>query len=227
MLLPGTLAEEGALRREIFTLGQTGDLKKFQSLAIQYLRRFPHSIYAGNFRQRLAYQLTRLDVGQDEGRFAVITGILDELEPDSRKILYLLIAKTAIEEGKTGSAFLAADRALPLCAPESLEAIQARLYRGAAEIASLATFQSGLRTLRAIDRARLPQRDSRLLETALATAEEIRRGLPGRPGLPEGDTAALNPVQAAAAPADEPAKLIPRAQAMIDRIDLLLRKANP
>lgn len=227
LLLPGTLAEEGALRREIFTLGQTGDLKKFQALAVQYLRRFPHSIYAGNFRQRLAYQLTQLDVSQDEGRFSVITGILDELDADSRKTLYLLIARTAIEEGKTRAALLAADRALPLCAPGSPEAIQARLYRAAAEIVSLPTFQSGLRTLRLVDRAKLPQRDSRLLDTALATAEEIQRGLTGRPGLPEGDTAAPGPAQAAADPADDPGRLIPRAQATIDRIDLLLRKANP
>ncbi|WP_267428271.1 chemotaxis protein [Methylobacterium sp. GC_Met_2] len=227
LLLPGTLAEEGALRREIFTLGQTGDLKRFEALAVQYLRRFPHSIYAGNFRQRLAYQVTKLDVGQDSGRFSVITGILDELDPDSRKSLYLLIARTAIEEGKTGAAFLAADRALALCAPESLEASQARLYQAAAEIVSLATFQSGLRTLRAVDRTRLPRGDSRLLDTALATAEEIQRGLTGKPGLPEGDTAAPKPAQTAADAADEPARLIPRAQATIDRIDLLLKKANP
>ncbi|MCJ2134135.1 flagellar hook-length control protein FliK, partial [Methylobacterium sp. J-026] len=112
LLLPGTLSEEGALRREIFTLGQVGDLKKFEALAIQYLRRFPHSIYAGNFRQRLAYQLTKLDFGQDEGRFSALSRILNELGPESRKDLYLLIARTAIQEGKTRSALLAADRAL-------------------------------------------------------------------------------------------------------------------
>ncbi|MCJ2090926.1 hypothetical protein MKK67_00150 [Methylobacterium sp. J-072] len=72
--MPGTLVEEGALRREIFTLGQGGDLKKFEVLAIQYLRRFQHSIYAGNFRQRFAYQLTQLDFGRDETRFAAFSG---------------------------------------------------------------------------------------------------------------------------------------------------------
>jgi len=227
LLLPGTLAEEGALRREIFTLGQAGDLRKFQALAVQYLRRFPHSIYAGNFRQRLAYQLTKLDVGQDEGRFTVLTQILDELDPESQKDLYLLVARTAIQEGKTGSALMAADRALALCGAESPEAVQARLYRAAAEIVSLTTFQAGLRTLKAIDRAKLPRHDIHLLDTALATAEEIRRGLTGKPGLPEADTAAPKPAQAAANAADEPAKLIPKAQATIDRIDLLLRRANP
>ncbi len=224
LLLPGTLAEEGALRREIFTLGQIGDLKKFEALAIQYLRRFPHSIYAGNFRQRLAYQLTQFDVGRDAGRFAALNRILNELGPASRRDLYLLIARTAIQEGKTASALLAADKALALSAPESPEAVQGRLYRAAAEIVTLATFESGLRTLRSLDRAKVPPRDLPLLETALATAEEIGRGLTGRPGPPE-DVA--KPGQAAAESADEPASLIPKAQATIDRIDLLLSKANP
>ena len=226
LLVPGTLAEEGALRREIFVLGQVGDLKRFEALTTQYLRRFPHSIYAGNFRQRLAYQLIQLDIDRSEERWATLDRILTELGPDSRRDLYLLIARTAIQAGKTASALRAADRALALCAPGSSEAAQGRLYRAAAEIVTLATFQSGLRTLRTLDRARLTSRDVALLDTALATAEEIGRGLTGRPGLPDGDTAA-KPAPVAAQAADAPASLIPMAQATIDRIDLLLSKANP
>ncbi len=227
LLLPGTLTEEGALRREIFTLGQIGDLKKFEILTVQYLRRFPHSIYAGNFRQRLAFQLVQLDAGQDAERFAVLDRILGELDAESRRDLYLLIARTAIQAGKTAAALQAADKALALCAPGSVDAIQARLYRAAAEIVNLATFQSGLRTLRSLDRAKLPSRDIILLDTALSTADEIGRGLTGRPGLPEAEAAAAQPAQTTAGPAGEPASLIPKAQAMIDQVDLLLRKANP
>ena len=226
LLLPGTLTEEGALRREIFTLGQIGDLGKFETLAIQYLRRFPHSIYAGNFRQRLAFQLTRFDVGEDADRFATVNRILAELGSESRRDLYLLIARTAIQNGKTASALLATDKALPLCAPGSAEAAQAVLYRAAAEIVNLATFQSGLGRLRRLDRAKLPSRDLILLDTALATAAEIGRGLTGRPGLPESDRAASEPAQAADT-SDDAVSLIPKAQAMIDQVDLLLRKASP
>ena len=227
LLVPGTLAEEGALRREIFALGQLGELKKFEALAIQYLRRFPHSIYAGNFRQRLAYQLTQFDVGQDEERFAVLNRILNELGLESRRDLYLLIAWTAIQQGKAASALLAADKALALCAPGSPEAMQGRLYRAAAEIVNLKTFQSGLQALRSLDRAKLTARDVILLDTALSTAEEIGRGLTGWPGLPEADLATAKPAQAVAESAGEPASLIPKAQATIDRIDLLLSKASP
>ena len=61
LLAPGTLVEEGALRRQIFVVAQGGDARRFEALSIQYLRRFRHSVYAGNFRQRFAAALTRLD----------------------------------------------------------------------------------------------------------------------------------------------------------------------
>ncbi|RUP12748.1 MAG: chemotaxis protein [Methylobacterium sp.] len=227
LLLPGTLSEEGALRREVFALGQIGDLHRFEALAIQYLRRFPHSVYAGNFRQRLAYQLTQFDVGRDEARFGALNRIVNELAAGSRRDLYLLIARTAIQEGKTASARLAADKALALCGPESPEAAQGRLYRAAAEIVDLATFEPGLRTLQALDRSKLPARDIPLLKTALATAEEIGRGLVGTRVGPVADTAPSRQAQAAADSTDGAARLIPKAQATIDQIDLLLQKATP
>lgn len=227
LLLPGTLTEEGALRREVFVLGQIGDLKRFEALTIQYLRRFPHSVYAGNFSQRLAYQLTRFDVGRDTARFEALNRIVRELAAGSRRDLYLLIARTAIQEGKTASARLAADEALALCAPESPEAAQGRLYRAAAEIVDLATFEPGLRTLQSLDRSKLPARDIPLLKTALATAEEIGRGLVGTRAPAATEAAPSRQAQASADPADGAARLIPKAQATIDQIDLLLRKASP
>ena len=225
MLLPGTLFEEGALRREIFTLGQAGDLKKFEVLAIQYLRRFQHSIYAGNFRQRFAYQLTQLDFERDEPRFAAYTRIMNELSPESRRDLYLLVARTAVQEGKTNSALLAADKALVLCGPESQEATQAQLYRAAAEIVNLATFQAALQKLRMIDRAKLPARDIQLLDAALSMAEQIGRGLARTATAPEAEVSKR--AQAPSAAIDEPDNLIPKAEAMIGRIDQLLRKTSP
>ncbi|SFJ50882.1 chemotaxis protein [Methylobacterium brachiatum] len=223
LLLPGTLVEEGALRREIFVLGQGGDLKKFEILAIQYLRRFQSSIYGGNFRQRFAYQLTQLDFGRDETRFAAFTRIMNELAPESRRDLYLLIARTAIQEGKTNSALMASDKALTLCAPGSLEATQGQLYRAAAEIVTLSTFQTALRKLKAVDRTKLPARDVQLLDAALSMAEQIGRGLARDPAPPDAEASK----RAQAAAADEPGNLIPKVEAMIGQVDQLLRRSNP
>ena len=60
-LVPGTLVEEAALRREIFLAGQIDNADRFETLAIQYLRRFRHSIYAGNFREHHEEAVERLE----------------------------------------------------------------------------------------------------------------------------------------------------------------------
>ena len=160
--------------------------------------------------------------------FEALTGhLLDELDAASRKELYLTIARTAIQEGKTTSALLVAGRALALSAPEGADSSRAQLYKAAAEIVNLATFQSGLRTLRTLDRDKLPARDLPLLDAALATADAIGRGLGGQPSLPAADADPSKPPQVAPSPTDQSASLIPKAQAMIDQVDLLLRKANP
>ncbi|TXN42404.1 hypothetical protein [Methylobacterium sp. WL7] len=149
---------------------------------------------------------------------------MNELAPESRRDLYLLIARTAVQEGKTGTALMAADKALLFCAPESLEATQAQLYRAAAEIVTLATFQTALQKLKAVDRARLPARDVQLLDAALSMADQIGRGLARSATPPDAESSKRAQVQAAA---DEPGSLIPKAEAMIGRIDQLLRKSNP
>ncbi len=53
LLVPGTLVEEAALRRQIFLSADAATLDKFVSLSRQYLRRFHTSVYAGNFKHRL------------------------------------------------------------------------------------------------------------------------------------------------------------------------------
>ncbi len=221
LLAPGTLVEEGALRREIFVLAQGNDLAKFEALAIQYLRRFRHSVYAGNFRQRFAAALTRLDFGTDADRFGRLQAMLDEIEPEGRRELYLLVARAALDQGKNATAVFAAERTVTLTEPGSVAAIRARLYRAAALVVVDGRFEESVETLRMTDRAVLVPADRDLLDAALATAREIR----DMPDVPD-----------AAPPAPEPSRLsarelpmtpaIARAQGAIGQIDDLMRKSG-
>ncbi|MCJ2083925.1 chemotaxis protein MotC [Methylobacterium sp. J-090] len=220
LLAPGTLVEEGALRREIFVLAQGNDLAKFEALAVQYLRRFRHSVYAGNFRQRFAAALTRLDFGTDSGRFARLQAMLDEIEPEGRRDLYLLMARAALDQGKNATAVFAAERTVTLTEPGTVAAVRARLYRAAALVVVDGRFEESVETLRMTDRSVLVPADRDLLDAALATAREIR-DVPGAPGTP---------------PSPEPPRLaarelpttpaIARAQGVIGQIDDLMRKSG-
>lgn len=217
LLAPGTLVEEGALRREIFVLAQANDLVKFETLAVQYLRRFRHSVYAGNFRQRFAAALTRLDFAGDDVRFARLQAMLDEIELEGRRELYLLLARAALDQGKTTTAVFSAERGVTLAESGSPEMVRARLYRAAALLVVEGRFDDSVETLRMTDRAVLDAADRDLLDAALSTAREIRAGPPApMPVRAEPTGPRVLPV----------APSIARAQDAIGRIDEIMRRSE-
>ena len=218
LLAPGTLVEEGALRREIFVIAQGGDASRFEALSIQYLRRFRRSVYAGNFRQRFAAALTRLDFASDGARDAKLARMLDEIEPDDRRDLYLLVARAGLDQGRRGTALFAAERAAGLAAPETAAAAQARLYRAAALVVVEGRLDESIQALRSLDRDQFGEADRRLLDEALSAATQIR--------IPAQADAAR-----AAAPLSGQRKLpdpaaIGRAQEALARIDRLMDDRN-
>jgi chemotaxis protein MotC len=172
---PGTLLEEAALRRQVFVASQTNNMKKFQTLATDYLRRYRHSIYSGNFRQRLASALSRLDFGKEASRFEGLVTMMSELELDARRDLYLLAARSSIEQGFTTSARLLADKAQELVGSDRMSAARAKLYRAASLITSPQAIDGAVNDLRSLDRTVLAASDLGLLDSALAMAGQIRK----------------------------------------------------
>jgi chemotaxis protein MotC len=177
---PGTLFEEAALRRQVFVASQMDRIEKFQSLATDYLRRFRHSVYAGNFRQRLASASTRIDFGQDKSRFDGFVAMMQELEPEARRDLYLLAARASVDQGFTRSARLLAEKAQELVEGDTGSAARARLYRAASMITSPESIKAAAEELRQLDRSLLPASDVALLDSAIAMASHIQ-AMPGAP----------------------------------------------
>ncbi len=132
MLAPGTLVEEGALRRAILIAAQANDLDTFERLTATYLGRFRHSVYAGNFRQRFAAALTRMSFIDNADEFHRLDSVLRPIEPEGRRDILLIIAQGAVVQGKTAAAIMAADRVLKAAPVGSLDSSGQTLYRGAA-----------------------------------------------------------------------------------------------
>lgn len=212
--LPGTLVEESALRRGMFIASQIGDIDKFDFLARQYTRRFRHSIYSGNFRQRFAVALIQLEYTRDPDRFKRLVSLLGEIESDSRLELYLMVARSAIDQGRTTSAILAAGKALELSGSSKVGTTRARLYKAAATIVTDKGFDLGLEELRKLDRNLLTATDLTLLDSALSMASYIRNA-------PAPAVAQTTPVDPAAVMAQSPA--ISRAQDALGKVDQLFR----
>jgi len=177
LLMPGTLIEEAALRREIFLVGQVDDFDKFEALATQYFRRYRHSIYAGNFRQRFALSVARFSFVQQPDRFPRLVAVLDNLDRASQRALYLLITRTALVRGKAEMAGLAAERVVALTDEGSTDRTRAQLYRAAARLVTDAHEQA-LVDLQQIDTGRLPAQDAELLGAALALGRNVRKPPP-------------------------------------------------
>lgn len=177
LMMPGTLVEEAALRREIFIVGQDDDFDKFEALATRYFRRFRHSIYAGNFRQRFALSVARFSFAQRPDRFPRLVAVLDHLDRSSQRGLYLLIARTALVRGKTSMAALAAERAFFLSDESSPERLRAQLYHAAARVVTQGHSQA-IAELEKIDKSKLSERDAELQAAALSIGLNVRKALP-------------------------------------------------
>ena len=98
LLAPGTLVEEAAIRRQLLVADQQKDEETVQSLARQYLDRFRHSVYAGNFRARFATALSHMTAIDREDQFPRLDDMLAMVEPDARCELYLTVALASRDE---------------------------------------------------------------------------------------------------------------------------------
>ncbi|AMA56354.1 chemotaxis protein [Bradyrhizobium sp. CCGE-LA001] len=174
LLLPGTLVEEAALRREILLVGQAEDFDKFEFLTLAYIRHYRNSIYAGDFWQRFSTGLTQSSLAFDERRFARITTLLEQIDRAGRLKLYLVIARAAMLRGRLVVTRLASERALTLSADASVDRERAHLFRGTSRTLT-DEYDGGLAELKALDRSKLPERDVPLLNAAVQLALDIRK----------------------------------------------------
>jgi chemotaxis protein MotC len=194
LLVPGTLVEEAALRRQIFMLADAATVDKFVNLSRQYIRRYRRSVFAGNFKDRFTSFAVRLAVAGDVGQLAKLEPVLVELPQAERRTIYLTLARDALVGGRSETARYAAARAAAL-SPDPGEAERAKLYTAAAEAASDSA-PTARTALRAIDGSRLQERDAELRDAASTVAASVDAGLGDRGQnldgtAPDSPTAAL------------------------------------
>ena len=214
LLVPGTLVEEAALRRQIFLLAQPATADKFASLSRQYWRRFHSSVFAGNFKARLRSFATDLAVAGDTSGLARLDPILGDLSAAEARDLYLAIARVALVRGRAETARFAATRAEGF-APDRSDAARARLYAAAAGAATETAAAAGT-ALQAIDPSTLSPDDASLRSAALAVAASVDAAMPEAAGEPADPARASNAPDAATAVIARAGKALAAADAMIE-----------
>jgi chemotaxis protein MotC len=174
LFAPGSLVEQGALRRQAMVASKLGRWDEAEKLSAQYLRRFGQAVYAPTFYRELAEQLAGEPDTRDENQFSRLTKLFNLLGERQRRQTYLLLAEKSILTGKVKMARFAAARASELYAVGSRERARLEVYGAAADVASEQT-PAGLAVLQAVDRRRLGTRDSLLADAATEVGADVRR----------------------------------------------------
>jgi chemotaxis protein MotC len=176
LLGTGTLVEEAALRREIFVADQLKQYDKVEKLARQYLDRFRHSVYAGNFRNRFAAAVTHMDFVKDADQFRRLDDMVASVEPGARCQIYLTVALASVVRGNGLAARLAAERAAALAENGSAEESRAALYRAAGGVADAKTFDEAAKALASVRTDQLSASDRALQAMVEVTIDGISSG---------------------------------------------------
>ena len=223
LLLPGTLVEEAALRREILLVGQAEDFDKFEFLTLAYIRHYRNSVYAGDFWQRFSTGLTQSSLTLDDRRFARIAALLEQVDRASRLKLYLVIARGALIRGKLTVVRLAGERALTLSADAAADRERAHFYRGASR-ALTDEYDGGLAELKALDKSKLAERDVQLLNATLQLALDIRKPIAAPPAVASAEKPPLTPARIDLASSNA---TLARAKTQLDELEVLTRDRRP
>ncbi|MEH2488316.1 chemotaxis protein [Bradyrhizobium sp. AZCC 2230] len=223
LLLPGTLVEEAALRREILLVGQAEDFDKFEFLTLAYIRHYRNSVYAGDFWQRFSTGLTQSGLALDDRRFARVAALLEQVDRASRLKLYLVIARGALVRGKLTVTRLAGERALTLSADATPDRERAHFYRGASR-ALTDEYDGGFAELKALDRTKLAERDVLLLNATLQLALDVRKPIAGPTAVMSADKPPLTPARIDLASSNA---MLARAQTQLGELELLTKDRRP
>lgn len=172
LLSPGSLVEEGALRRAVFIAAEINDLDRLEKATAQYMRRFDRSVYAENFRQAFATGLVRFDIGRDPEKFPRLVATLRAFDREQQRSVLLIIARDALVRGRFEQAHRAAEEVARIPGADQATIARASLYRAASRI-GVDKADGALDTLKKIDANRLPADERDILQTALRVATHI------------------------------------------------------
>lgn len=213
LLAPGSLVEEGALRRAVFIAAEINDLERLEKSTAQYMRRFDRSVYADNFRQAFAAGLVHFDIGRDPEKFPRLVATLRAFDREQQRSVLMVIARDALIRGRFEQARRAAEAAARIPGADQATISRVSLYKAASHLGGDRA-EGALETLKKIDPNRLPPAEKDILQTALRVATHIV-DVPGSPKQTETPGAAA-----------EPAELDPRVKRVVSAAERSLAEAQ-
>jgi chemotaxis protein MotC len=176
-LAPGTLVEEGSLRRSIALAATLGDADRFVLASTQYAASYLRSPYASQFADAFVSGVVALHDSLSTDTIDDITGMMDA---EQARVIYLRIARRA---GIDGFEELSAFASAKAEGSGQNEDPRALLYSSLASVSSGTSDEIGAK-LEKIDRSKLSREDRELFDAVAAVASNLTANPPAL--VPEG-----------------------------------------
>ena len=165
-LAPGTLVEEGSLRRSIGLAATLGDTERFVLASTQYAASYLRSPYASQFADSFVSGVVALHESISTDTVGDITAMMDA---EQERVIYLRIARRAGIDGLTELSAFASAKAEGTGQNEDPRAL---LYSSLASVSSSTSDDIGAK-LEKIDRSKLSQSDRELFDAVAAVASKL------------------------------------------------------
>ncbi|WP_424363513.1 hypothetical protein [Methylocystis parvus] len=208
LLMPGSLVEEAALRREISALDPVRDEEKIGLLAIRYATKYASSPFARHFWElfpNIALAATALPPSR-------VDLVLAKAPHAERLDFYLALSRRSLLEGNFGEA----DAALKKVEKIVLDPPQGKRLAAYRAVLSVLRDDQGAAALRGLDLTGLTSEDAGVVKLAASVGAKLEKAL-----------AADSPVsEAGEAPNDDTYDVEDNVRKALAQTDELLKRAN-
>jgi chemotaxis protein MotC len=171
LLMPGSLVEEAALRREISIVDAARDPDKFLLLGRRYAAQYSGSPFVKNFWDEVSAGTVRMALSVEEGRLIEAEELFRAMNPAARFEVYLTIARRAILNARIALAVSQTKKAAPLAQTPPAR-IRLKLYE--AIIAAISgNVEQGAADLQHFDSKSLSRADAELRDIVASTMKRL------------------------------------------------------
>lgn len=172
-LAPGTLIEEGAIRRSIRIAGETREIDDFFQLSSGYMRRFRNSHYFNDFLRNFGYSLVRMPRKKEAELLKFLQEVLSKVDDTQQIAVAAYVARHAAISGRRKLSLWASNMALEKLAEGSVIYERMKLYLASSEIVTQEKSQSAMLTLEKIPPEKLDRIDQQILAAAKILGQQI------------------------------------------------------
>lgn len=216
LLMPASLVEEAALRREIRAVDPSRESDKLSALANRYVAKYAASPYAENFWAEIRAIVLDPSANANPARLSKFENTIDRASAAERLDIYLTLSRRALLEGRMNEANARLDRAERAAETPAARA-RVAAYRSAMKALS-ADDAASSSILRTVDAGALTGDDLEMLKIARAVLSRLEMA-----ATAVSTTAEAAPEKGAPSAASDPAILV-SARAALERSDELLQR---